>query len=85
MICVNSVQREKSHPCKMSPMSIDDQNQPLGPRGGKTTVSKAGLMRVVVYLHPDERKALKLAAVEEDCTGSDIMRRALRAYLEIED
>ena len=56
-----------------------------GPRGGKTTVTKRGLIRTVVYLHPDERKALKLAAVEQECSGSDIMRAALREYLGIED
>ena len=56
-----------------------------GPRGGKTTVTKSGLVRTVVYLHPDERKALKMAAAERDVSGSDIMREALRAHLDIED
>ncbi len=56
-----------------------------GPRGGKTTVTKGGLIRTVVYLHYDERRALKLAAAERDVPASEIMREALRAHLEIED
>ena len=72
--------------CTVAPMGTKDTDIPTeGPRGGKTTVTKSGLMRVVVYLHPDERKALKLAAVERDCSGSDIVRQALREHLGIED
>ena len=56
-----------------------------GPRGGKTTVTKRGLIRTVVYLHQDERKALKLAAAERDVPASEIMREALRRHLGIED
>jgi len=39
----------------------------------------------VVYLHPDERKALKMAAVERDVASSEIMREALRRFLELEE
>ncbi len=56
-----------------------------GPRGGKTTVTKRGLIRTVVYLHYDERQALKLEAAKRDVPGSEIMREALRAHLDIED
>lgn len=56
-----------------------------GPRGGKTTVTKSGLIRTVVYLHRDERRALKMAAAERDIAASEVMREALRAYLGIED
>lgn len=45
-----------------------------GPRGGKTTVTKSGLIRTVVYLHPDERDALRRAAFE-------VMREAPRRRL----
>jgi len=53
--------------------------------GGKTTVTARGLVRTVVYLHPDERKALKMAAVEREVAASEIMREALRRFLGIED
>lgn len=56
-----------------------------GPRGGKTTVTKSGLIRTVVYLHPDERDALRRAAFEEDRPASEIMREALRRHLCLED
>ncbi len=56
-----------------------------GPRGGKTTVTKRGLIRTVVYLLQDERRALKLTAADRDVPASEIMREALRRYLDIED
>jgi hypothetical protein len=56
-----------------------------GLRGGKTTVTKSGLIRTVVYLHPDERKAHRLAAAEREQPASEIVREALREYLEIEE
>jgi Ribbon-helix-helix protein, copG family len=55
----------------------------LGPRGGKTTVTKGGLIRVVVYLDHDERRALKLAAVDREQSASEIVREALRAFLKV--
>jgi hypothetical protein len=61
------------------------EKRKMGPRGGKTTVTARGLVRTVVYLHPDERKALKLAAVEREVAASEIMREALRRFLGIED
>lgn len=61
------------------------ENRGAGPRGGKTTVTKGGLIRTVIYLHPDERKALRLAVAEREQPASEIVREALRAYLSIED
>lgn len=56
-----------------------------GPRGGKTTVTKGGLIRVVIYLSPDERKALKQAALDREMPASEVMREALRNFLNLED
>ena len=61
------------------------ERRSAGPRGGKTTVTKGGLIRTVVYLHPDERKALRLAVAEREQPASEIVREALRRYLGIED
>ena len=66
-------------------MTPSGKKSATGPRGGKTTVTKSGLIRTVVYLHPDERRALKLAAVEREQPASEIMREALRRLLGIED
>lgn len=52
-----------------------------GPRGGTSTVTGAGKMRVVVFLEPDERRALKVAAAQRDCSVSDLVRAALRQYI----
>lgn len=60
-------------------------DRPEGPRGGKTTVTKSGLIRTVVYLHADERRALRMAAAEREQPASEIMREALRLYLKLED
>ena len=58
-----------------------------GPRGGTTTRSKTGMIRFVVYLHPDERQAIWDAAHEKDdgVTMSDVVRQAIRNHLHIED
>ena len=58
---------------------------PVGPRGGTTTVTEAGLRRVALYLHPDEYKALRLAAFEQELPMSEIMREALRRHLHLSD
>jgi hypothetical protein len=44
-----------------------------------------GLVREVCYLHPDEVEALTRRAELKKSSRSEIMRRALRAYLGIED
>jgi Ribbon-helix-helix protein, copG family len=56
-----------------------------GPRGGKTTVTKGGLIRVVIYLSPEERKALKQAALDREMPASEVVREALRTFLDIKD
>lgn len=66
-------------------MAENEDKQPIGPRGGKTTVTKSGLIRFVAYLHPDERQALRLAAFQREVSASEIVREALREYLNIED
>jgi hypothetical protein len=61
---------------------MSTKKKPLtGPQGGTTTVTSGGKMRVVVYLEPDERRRLKIAAAERDCSVSDLVRAALREYL----
>jgi hypothetical protein len=44
-----------------------------------------GLIREVSYLHPDEEEALVKQAELKRCSKAEIIRRALRAYLGIED
>jgi hypothetical protein len=44
-----------------------------------------GLIREVSYLHPDEVAALTRRAEEKRCSKSEVIRRALRKYLGIED
>lgn len=53
------------------------------PRQKHTT--SGGLTRETAYLYDDEEKALEERAAKERCSKSEIMRRALRAYLGIED
>jgi hypothetical protein len=56
-----------------------------GPRGGKTTVTKSGLARKTFALNLDEVRALRKDAYEQERTETDIVRTALRHYLDIED
>jgi len=62
-----------------------ERSEKTGPRGGKTTVTKSGLIRTVIYLHPDERDALRRAAFERDEPATAIVREALRRHLGLED
>jgi Ribbon-helix-helix protein, copG family len=54
------------------------------PRERKPATSR-GLVREVCYLHPDEVEALVRRAETKMVSKSEIMRRALRGYLGIED
>jgi hypothetical protein len=56
-----------------------------GPRGGKTTVTKGGLYRTVIFLSPEERRALKQAALDREMPASEVVREALRAFLNIKE
>lgn len=57
----------------------------LGPRGGETTISKTGMIRMTLWLHPDEAEALRVKAFKERRTQADILREGLRQVLELED
>jgi len=57
----------------------------LGPRGGETTVSKSGMIRTTLWLHPDEAEALRVKAFEERRTQADILREGLRRVLGVDD
>jgi hypothetical protein len=57
----------------------------LGPRGGETTVSKTGMIRKCIWLHPDEAEALRYKAFRDRRTESDILREGLRQILGLED
>ena len=53
------------------------------PATGRTYFAGTRLIREVSYLHPDESEALKARAEAERCSKAEVIRRALRAYLEI--
>lgn len=55
-----------------------------GPRGGKYTVTKTGLVRKTFNLHRDEWEALRRRAYEEDRSASEIVREMLREYLGVD-
>jgi hypothetical protein len=65
-------------------MANKRREQVTGPQGGTSTVTKSGRIRTVVFLEPEERRALKVAAAERECSASDIVREALRKHLDIE-
>jgi hypothetical protein len=54
-------------------------------RGRQKHTTKGGLTRETAYLFEDEETALEQRAARERCSKSEIIRRALRAYLKIED
>ena len=56
-----------------------------GPRGGETTISKTGMIRMTLWLHEDEAEALRLKAFTERRTQAEILRQGLRRMLDLED
>jgi hypothetical protein len=55
-----------------------------GPRGGKTTVSKSGLLvRKAFLIGWEENDALRLASFETGLAEADLVRRALRSYFKL--
>lgn len=55
------------------------------PRTTQKHTTKGGLIRETAYLYEDEEKALERRAARERCSKSEIIRRALRAYLDVEE
>jgi len=47
--------------------------------------TKGRLFREVTYLHEDEQTAVEQAAQRLRCSRSEVIRRAVRAWFEIED
>lgn len=62
-----------------------EPKEPMGPRGGKTTVTSTGMVRKTLWLNGDEAEALRGRAFKERRAEAEIVREALRAYLGIED
>ncbi len=53
-----------------------------GSRGGVTTVTTGGLLRKTCYFEAAEWRAIRQRAEDEMCTAAEIVRRAVRAYVE---
>jgi hypothetical protein len=56
-----------------------------GPRGGTTTVYESGLLRKTCYFYPEEWEAIRKAAFEQGASYADVIRAAVRDYLDVED
>lgn len=56
-----------------------------GPRGGTTTINKSGMVRKTMWFNPDEAEALRRRAFAERRPEADLVREALRRFLEIPD
>ena len=54
---------------------------PKGPKGGETTVTSGGLMRVVIYLAPEERKALRLISAYTERSVSEMVREKVQELI----
>lgn len=70
----------------VSPEVLYPLGMPTARKAAKRrTATSRGLVREVAYLHPDESEALEQRAKKERTSKSEIIRRALRAYLGVED
>lgn len=54
-----------------------------GPKGGRTTRHKSGLVRKVYYLYEPEAEAIRRLAFERHVTESEVIREAVDAYLDV--
>ena len=61
------------------------EQRPLGPRGGKTTISPGGLMRKTFYLGPEEEENLRQEAFESRRSEGDIVRQLIREHYGLEE
>jgi hypothetical protein len=59
--------------------------KPRQEKPAKKPATGRGLYREVSYLHADEAVALAKAAERERCSKAEIIRRAVRSFLGIED
>lgn len=66
---------------KQYPIAMSSEEKPKA----RTPISSRGLMREVSYLYEDEVRALAERARKERTSKAEIIRRALRAYLGVED
>lgn len=58
-----------------------ERNPTKGPKGGETTVTSGGLMRVVIYLAPEERKALRLISAYTERSVSEMVRKKVQELI----
>lgn len=49
------------------------------------STARGGLVRETAYLYPDEEEALEERARKARCSKSEVIRRALRRYLDLEE
>jgi hypothetical protein len=66
---------------KAIPMTRDKK----GPKGGESTVYESGLLRKTCYFYPDEWEAIRAAAFKGEASYADVIRAAVRSYLNIDD
>lgn len=52
-------------------------------RGRRARDERGGLVRVVGYFFPEEVEALDRAAEQKGISRAEVLRRALRAYLDL--
>ena len=74
---------ERPQDARESGRRSSDSVRRLGPRGGRTTVTPGGLNRLSTYLLPEEREAVRRRAFEDDHSISEVIRSAIRAYLDL--
>lgn len=62
---------------------IADKAIAVRPRQSPSTTTAGGLLHRSIYVTADEWRAVKLAALAEGTTAADIVRRAIRAALDV--
>lgn len=61
---------------------MSDKKPTTGARGGLTTVTTGGLLRKTCYFEAAEWRAIRDRAEQDMCTAAEVVRRAVREYVE---
>jgi hypothetical protein len=74
-----------SNPLKKSEAVVRDmlRGERLEPRGTPSRASQGGLLRKTIYFDEAEWQAIRARCYQDDLTYSEVVRAAVRAYLQL--
>lgn len=72
-------------PASTAARTSDTTAPAIKPRASASTTTAGGLLHRSIYVTPAEWRAVQLAALAEGITAAEVVRRAIRAALDVGD